>query len=94
MRKSVENSAPTLEEILKETEREGEKAAQKKEKETKNRAKKVKVEERERKAREAKEARMVRRKVFDFEREKPEVLKSIVSASQASSNLVNALMVS
>jgi LAS seventeen-binding protein 5 len=71
--------------------REREKEAQRQEKDAKKRAKKEKEAERERMAR---EARKPKRKQFDFEQEKPEVLKSIVTASQASSNLVNALMVS
>ncbi|KAF8488531.1 hypothetical protein JB92DRAFT_3101042 [Gautieria morchelliformis] len=69
--------------------RELEKESQRQEKEAKKRAKKEKEAERERMA---KEARKPKRKQFNFEQEKPEVLRSIVTASQASSNLVNALM--
>lgn len=94
-RKSAEyRNSTTLDEVLKESEREAEKEGHRLEKEAKKRAKKEKEEERERRAQEAKEARKPRRKEFNFEQEKPEVLRSIVSASQASSNLVNALMVS
>jgi LAS seventeen-binding protein 5 len=60
-------------------------------KEARERESKRKEEERETRIR---ETRRPKRRAFDFEREKPEVLASIVNASQASSNLVNAIMVS
>lgn len=65
--------------------------AERRKKEATKREKKEMEEERARRAREAKKPK---RKQFDFEREKSEVLRSIVDASQASSNLVNAIMVS
>lgn len=45
-------------------------------------------------ARRLKETRRSKRKPFNFEKEKPEVLACIANASQASSNLVNAIIVS
>lgn len=79
-------------EIERRKEKEREKEAQRREKEeAKKRAKREKAELRERRD---KDPRRSKRTMFNFEQEKPQVLGSIVNASQASSNLVNALMVS
>lgn len=56
----------------------------------KERAKREKEEARERKL---KEARRPKRRAFNLEQEKPQILTCIATASQCSSNLVNALMV-
>ncbi|KAF8578993.1 hypothetical protein K439DRAFT_1416586 [Ramaria rubella] len=72
-----------------EREREEREAARREKEEAKRRAKREKEEEREKKSRDSKKPK---RKPFNFEEEKPQVLGSIVTASQASSNLVNALM--
>jgi hypothetical protein len=73
-----------------EQEKEEREAAKREKEEAKRRAKREKEEERERRN---KNMRRPKRKPFDFEQEKPQVLASIASASHASSNLVNALMV-
>ncbi|KAF8516706.1 hypothetical protein BU17DRAFT_50693 [Hysterangium stoloniferum] len=95
-RKSAEHSAqPVVSEeyAAREREREREReerGAAKREKEAaKIRARREKEEERQRKS---KDARRPKRKPFNFEQEKPQVLATIASASHASSNLVNALM--
>jgi len=77
-------------ELQREREREEKEAAKREKEEAKRRAKKEKEEARNKQLR---DAQRPKRKVFNFEEEKPKVLNSIVVASQASSNLVNALMV-
>lgn len=71
-------------------ERETAKRLREEAKSAKERAKKEEKEERERKL---KEARRPKRRAFNLEQEKPQVLNCIATASQCSSNLVNALVV-
>ncbi|KIJ29334.1 hypothetical protein M422DRAFT_54196 [Sphaerobolus stellatus SS14] len=78
-------------ELQREREREEKEAAKREKEEAKKRAKKEKEEERERRLRDAKQPK-TKRKPFNIAEEKPKILNSIVLASQASSNLVNALM--
>ncbi|KAJ6575345.1 hypothetical protein B0H19DRAFT_1128244 [Mycena capillaripes] len=69
-----------------------EREAKKKAKQERERAKeKERLEEAERRRMEKERKNRPKRAPFDFEREKPLVLGSIVEASQASSNLVNAI---
>ena len=82
-------------EVKKEEKEEGEKeeakaAARREKEEAKERRRKEEEEERARR----KQKNRPRRAPFNFEQEKPKVLNSIVEASQASSNLVNAITVS
>ncbi|KAF7347644.1 VHS domain protein [Mycena venus] len=69
-----------------------EREAKRKAKQERERAKeKERLEEAERRRREKERKNRPKRAPFDFEKEKPLVLGSIVEASQASSNLVNAI---
>lgn len=63
-----------------------------KKEEAKRKAKEEKEREKMKREEELRKAKTrVRRKPFDFEKEKPEILTTIANASQASSNLVNAI---
>jgi len=72
--------------------RKAEKAKAKEEKEEKKRAKaKAKADEETRRREAAANATRTKRAMFNFERDKPKVLESIVEASRASSDLINAI---
>ncbi|KAJ6504395.1 hypothetical protein DFH09DRAFT_1201542 [Mycena vulgaris] len=69
-----------------------EREAKRKAKAEREKAKEMqRLEEAERRRKEKEQKNRPKRAPFDFEREKPQVLGSIVEASQASSNLVNAI---
>ncbi|TFK56705.1 hypothetical protein OE88DRAFT_1730168 [Heliocybe sulcata] len=63
-----------------------------KKEEAKRKAKEEKEREKQKREEELRKAKMrTKRRPFDFEKEKPEILTTIASASQATSNLVNAI---